>query len=123
MGTMINRRRVMGGKADIGYITDGLVFHLDGIKKGSDVNAWTDLVGNVKFPYIDGITPRYNYVSFDGTKNLVADRQLTIPYDTYTIEAVFELYNGFYVVFIPTTANELAIGVYNNYQIYEEVWL
>lgn len=32
-----------------GYITDGLVFHLDGINKGAKEGMWVDLVSGVEF--------------------------------------------------------------------------
>lgn len=31
------------------YVTDGLVFWLDGIEKGNTAGAWTDLIGGIKF--------------------------------------------------------------------------
>lgn len=33
----------------LNYIQDGLVFHLDGIDKGSNLNAWIDLKGGIVF--------------------------------------------------------------------------
>lgn len=32
------------------YVQQGLVFHLDGINKGDNADAWTDLIGGVDFP-------------------------------------------------------------------------
>lgn len=32
------------------YVQNGLVFHLDGINKGNNSDAWTDLIGGVDFP-------------------------------------------------------------------------
>ena len=47
MGTLLNRRRYMGGGSPLptGYIQDGLVFHLDGSECTS--NSWVDKVNNV----------------------------------------------------------------------------
>ena len=46
----VERRRGMGGKAEeLSYISDGLVFHLDGIDKGDTAGAWTDLINGTVF--------------------------------------------------------------------------
>lgn len=43
-------RRRFGGKKEDSYITDGLIFHLDGINRGTtDPTKWVDLVGGVEF--------------------------------------------------------------------------
>ena len=68
------------------YIADGLIFHLDGIDKGSTANAWTDLVGGMVLTgtatFVD------NGVTFDSVNVLHSDTQL--PLDSaeplYTIE-------------------------------------
>lgn len=53
MGTLLNRRRYMGGGVspydEFGYIKDGKVFHLDGINKGATDGSWVDLVGGKVF--------------------------------------------------------------------------
>ena len=49
MGTLLNRRRYMGGAKEQGYIQDGLVFWLDGIDKGENEGYWTDLKGGCQF--------------------------------------------------------------------------
>lgn len=51
------------------YITDGLIFHLDGIDRGtSDSNKWVDLVGNKEFTLYN-CTIGDNYVQFNGTNS------------------------------------------------------
>lgn len=47
------------------YVQDGLVFHLDGINKGNNADAWTDLIGGVDFPN-HGATELENGWQFDG---------------------------------------------------------
>lgn len=77
------------------YITDGLVFHLDGINKGSVEGAWTDLVGNVQFEN-HGAVPLHNGWLFtnDSQYNissfLLHNKPLNYPSDTHTIEVVFK---------------------------------
>lgn len=49
----VERRRGMGGNEKepfvIPYITDGLIFYLDGIEKGDTSGVWTDLINGVVF--------------------------------------------------------------------------
>lgn len=58
MGVIINRRRVMGSNTGIEcpYVSDGLIFWLDGIEKGDTANAWTDLIGGIVLN-AGGVTP------------------------------------------------------------------
>lgn len=76
----------MNRKKAADYITDGLIFRLDGIDKGSTENAWTDLVSGMILTgtatFVD------NGVTFDGSNVLHSDTEL--PQDSadplYTIE-------------------------------------
>ena len=68
------------------YITDGLIFHLDGIDKGGTANAWTDLVSGMVLTgtatFVD------NGVTFDSTHVLHSYTEL--PQDSaeplFTVE-------------------------------------
>ena len=54
-------------KGGMGYITDGLVLHLDGIDKGTtDTTKWVDLVGGKVFNLYN-CTIGNNYVQFNGS--------------------------------------------------------
>ena len=60
------------------YIKDGLTFLLDGVNKGGDSTAWTDLVKGIKFPYVTGVTADTDNVTFaSGHSAMVADKGLT----------------------------------------------
>ena len=84
----------------IPYITDGLVFYLDGIEKGSAQGAWTDLVGGIVFnPYTNGVTFNADNVQFGGSSNKAlissVDGSGIIPSNTAgTIEVCFNNTSG-----------------------------
>lgn len=40
---------IIGKITSDSYVTDGLIFHLDGINKGQTPGSWTDLVGGISF--------------------------------------------------------------------------
>ena len=76
MGTLLNRRRYMGGGGgsydENSYIQDGLVFQLDGINKGSNQGYWTDLKGGVTFtiPTSGYLTEETNGFTWTGKVNM-----------------------------------------------------
>lgn len=88
---VLDRRRVMGAQQDK-YIEDGLIFWLDGINKGGDPAAWTDLVYGAKFPYNDTVVLNEDNVDFIyNTRVLNASQVYPAPItqvDTCTIEVV-----------------------------------
>lgn len=45
----MTRRRALMGKVNCPYITNGLIFWLDGIIKGNDSSKWTDLIHGIMF--------------------------------------------------------------------------
>lgn len=88
------RRRYMGSKElpydELGYIKDGKTFHLDGISTGNIANAWTDLVGGVSFPIVNGVThvtDHFNFASEHDVMSSSTNTELDFPL-TGTIEAV-----------------------------------
>ena len=99
----VNRRRVMGDSPydEYGYIKKGKVFHLDGIDKGNDHSAWTDLAMGLVFPFTTHSTVESDGVRFDGRGLLVSSTTIlstTIPFGASTIEMVYEPYaSGFFM--------------------------
>lgn len=75
------------------YIQDGLVFHLDGINKGDDATAWTDLIGGIKFAYNSHSTVNTDNVEMDGSGCIIADSLVGTDYDKGTIEAALYVPN------------------------------
>lgn len=72
------------------YIQDGLVFQLDGIKKGDSPTAWTDRKGQKEF-VLHNVVTNSNNMEFNGT-NSYAECSSTLGYDsaTHTLEVVWE---------------------------------
>lgn len=105
-----------------GYIADGLVFHLDGIDKGANEGAWTDLVGGVEFENY-GATPLYDGWRFDNDYNtkakyyLIHNTGLNFSYDTHTIEIVIKsntTSTSEISIFRSGIYKSLSIGFYSN---------
>lgn len=78
-----------GGGSGGGYVTNGLVFHLDGIDKGtSDPTKWVDLVGGITFTEQTGANVHgTNKISLSSTNWMVGDSMPSgfVP-STHTIE-------------------------------------
>lgn len=108
MNELLLRRRV-AEKASNPYIQDGLIFQLDGINKGSNVNAWTDLVGGIPFVYNEAATIKQNSVSLDGTNYLRPSNNRTIStsYLTSTIEVCANQGSNYGGVFISGANNSI----------------
>ena len=85
----VDRRRVMGGLA-CPYVTDGLIFWMDGIEKGSDSTAWTDLIGGTyKFPYNEHSTVETDCIHMDGKGSLTLNSTEKLCYwRMHTLEVV-----------------------------------
>ena len=106
-----------------GYIQDGLIFHLDGINKGTtDPTKWVDLVGGVLFTN-NGAINEATYWQFNNTTStylgLRNDDELLFPYLTHTIEVCFEKEKENGLIFITKTADNIAFGMEGN----NIVWL
>lgn len=89
------------------YVKDGLIFHLDGIDKGTNEGYWTDLIGGIKFPIQTDITFNSDNVYF-GTKAAKLTGDKGIGYNSFTestIECVFVVYwtgqSDYTGIFIP----------------------
>lgn len=112
MNELLLRRRVAAIEpilTDKSYIQDGLIFQLDGINKGSNVNAWTDLVGGIPFVYNQAATIKQNSVSLDGTNYLrpSTERTISTSYLTSTIEVCANQGSNYGGVFISGTNNSI----------------
>lgn len=95
----------MGGSAN-DYIQDGLVFMLDGINKGDDAIAWTDLIGGVKFAYNSHSTVNTDNVEMDGSGCIIADSLVGTVYDKGTIEAALYVPNTNSGIIFNNAANQ-----------------
>jgi hypothetical protein len=107
---LISRRRTMGKKEDT-YIQDGLVFWLDGIDKGNDPTAWTDLVNGIAFPYNNGQEIRSDSVYFNGNAGLTSSSlSFNHPLESCQIEVVVD--NNYGIVILPYKSDNIAFGFY-----------
>lgn len=108
MGTLLNRRRVMGGSTlNTPYIKDGLIFLLDGIDKGASDGTWVDLVGGNVFTIREGdlVTSLSDGFEFDGGV-MLGTKSLNVSEDC-TVEFVIEPSSLSGIVFqgVPGPAN------------------
>ena len=96
------------------YIENGLVFHLDGIDKGSTANAWTDLIGGHVFTN-NGCTALENCWQITNTtstyNSLRNTDTLSFPQTTHTIEVCYDSTKTVGLMFIPKDANNIAMGI------------
>ena len=75
----------------LGYTQNGLVFALDGIYKGGNANAWTDLIGGEVFEN-HGAVANANHWAFDGTDDYLGgwgETELDFDPADCTIEIAF----------------------------------
>ena len=123
MGTLLNRRRYMGGggaPVPTDYIQDGLVFWLDGIDKGPNEGYWTDLKGGCQYSYpASGTTVLDKGVEFTSqvTMHLASG---TVPNNSgYTIEVCFVKSGGgsptgIFSIESGATSGSIAVAINNN---------
>lgn len=116
MGMMINRRRAYGGKKEDTYIQDGLVFWLDGINKGNDPTAWTDLVGGIKFVWNNSVVVQNDHIDTTSiTQSLVGDKSALFPTNSSTIEVVVSMPNNTNgIVFMGVANGNICFGMWDN---------
>lgn len=77
--SIFRRRLMMQAKAqpfECPYITDGLVFWLDGINKGNSAAGWQDLIGKYVFPWISRTTQGENCVIFGSGSGAMANKKV-----------------------------------------------
>lgn len=68
------------------YVKDGLIFWLDGIRKGDDPTVWEDLVSGIAFD-MSGVTFTTNGVEFVAGSYGAYAGNIAVPWDVGTIEA------------------------------------
>ena len=95
MNLMLRRRAMMTKKSksvECPYISDGLVFWLDGIEKGNIAGAWTDLIGGYDFQIPSGVTSIADGMVFENPhaamNHLPYTEKLTTPWQNATVEVV-----------------------------------
>lgn len=95
MSLMLRRRAMMTKKSksvECPYISDGLVFWLDGIEKGNIAGAWTDLIGGYDFQIPSGVTSIADGMVFENPhtemNHLPNTEKLTTPWQNATVEVV-----------------------------------
>lgn len=89
-----------------GYVQEGLILHLDGINKGGNAGAWTDLVGGKVFSNSGGIEGANHWQLSNGAYLYNSDF-VTPSYQTGTIELCLEYdnANALQVVYSTNTSN------------------
>ena len=105
-----NTRFGFGVYMDESYVSNGLVFQLDGIDKGSDANNWIDQIGGLKFPYGTAATKGTNYVQFGGTGSIKATSSTAFPQTSCTIEACCDNYDSACMLLYPSASGNILLG-------------
>lgn len=76
------------------YITDGLIFWLDGVEKGTDRTVWTDLIGGKQFALTKAVF-KTSSVSFSTSGAYgVCDGPVSVNANTETIEIACDTFNA-----------------------------
>lgn len=87
--SIFRRRLMMQAKAqplECPYITDGLVFWLDGINKGNSAAGWQDLIGKYVFQWISRTTQGENCVIFGSGSGAMVNKNVPVFGTGSTIE-------------------------------------
>lgn len=95
------------------YISDGLVFRLDGRHKGNTAGHWIDDIGNIDFTLTD-CTEEDDGVSFNGTSSKgVSSGTLNVLFSAGTIEVVYDASNSGYPTTYPQIilTNSVQLGI------------
>lgn len=74
---------------ELSYVTDGLVFRLDGIEKGENEGTWTDLVGGIVFTNNNVINTDYGW-SFNGSSSYFYSTSVLTGSSNHTVEVCFK---------------------------------
>ena len=108
---LIDRRRIMMKRNMDMYIQDGLIFHLDGIYKGDNTNAWTDLVSGLYFPYVNGVSSLSKGVDFASVHSMFkATGSINWPFKDCTLEICVSSINN--MMIFDSRPGQIALGVY-----------
>lgn len=71
------------------YISDGLVFYVDGINKGNISGEWTDLIGGITFVGNNVTATKYGW-SFNGNTSSFYSTSVLPNSENYTVEICFK---------------------------------
>lgn len=71
------------------YITDGLIFMVDGIEKGENEGTWTDLIGRITFTNNNVINTDYGW-SFNGSSSYFYSTSVLTGSSNHTVEVCFK---------------------------------
>ena len=74
---------------EIPYITDGLIFMVDGIEKGKNSGTWTDLVGGIRFTNNNVTSTEYGW-HFDGSTSSFYSSTVLTGSENNTVEVCFK---------------------------------
>lgn len=81
------------------YITDGLIFMLDGIEKGNVEGTWKDLIGGITFTNNNVTSTEYGW-SFNGSSSSFYSTTVLTGSENHTVEVCFKpKTTGTYCVF------------------------
>lgn len=112
-------RGMMQAQQGFGYVTNGLILHLDGINKGTTPNHWDSLVGGHSFENFGAISNADNF-QFSGSQYLSCDTFDGIGMMVGTIEIVANYDSSSHsnmILFFPKYADMLCFGCYNKKNI------
>ena len=71
---------------EYGYVATGITNHFDGINKGNNANAWTDLLTDIYFPLNEYCTSEANAVYLNGQGSTMASDVINTARATTTFE-------------------------------------
>lgn len=71
---------------EYGYVAEGITNHFDGINKGNNANAWTDLLTDIYFPLNEYCTSETNAVYLNGQGSTMASDAIDTTRSTKTFE-------------------------------------
>ena len=128
MGELLRRRAMMApsgagpSPVECPYITDGLIFWLDGINRGGVSGQWTDLIGGKTFT-LYGVTELANGVVFSSSGYGTHDGPISANWADETLEfAVGSMSLKNKCFLCPASASPVGIGyisasTYGNFNI------
>ena len=98
------------------YISNGLVFHLDGIEKGPTENSWTDLIGGKVFTNYGGVSLQNGWQftnDLSSTHNNMRNTStLSFSETTHTIEVCYYApANKYGLIFLNKASGGICFGI------------
>lgn len=119
MAAMMGSSGGGGGGGDLSdYVSDGLIFHLDGIERGGTTGHWVDRIGSVDFTLDSGVVEQTDCIEVSATNSYCARNSsygnAETTADEYTIECVFKVDNNWSALFQPFLPVSGICMVYTN---------